>query len=151
MRKGVTIIELSIVLIVAGIVVIAAFTGYNKIYLPTKASAEKQKISAVLIGLERVKFINGGPYPVQAMGKLSSMPIMINVLGGIGAIKDVSDWTYDCSIGSNQTITLQTTPLDDPIVISIIADMINSDNDGWTATAGPLNSVTVTKPNAICR
>ena len=150
MRRGVTIIELSVVLIIAGIIAIAAFTGYNKIYLPTKADSEYKKIAAVFSGIERARTLNGSVYPVMS-GQINTIPMISNALGGAKGTKDVQDWVYNCSgPGSNQTITLTTGAVDDPVVAALVQDMINNNNDNWSATINSNNQIVASKANAVC-
>jgi len=154
-KEGFSILELGIVFVVIGVVVIAAFTGYNKLYLPSVADGAYKKISSVISGADRSKNLNGGVYPTAATSAITVtlLPNLANSLGGAGGVKDLAGWTYNCSTGSGQTVTIVPPAYDNPVVAGIVASLVNSNNDAWTATVSgaTLLSVTLTKANATCQ
>lgn len=154
-KRGFSILELGIVFVIIGVVVIAAFTGYNKLYLPSVADGEYKKISSVISGADRSKNLNGGVYPVGSTSAITValLPNLANSLGGAGGVKDLAGWTYDCTAGSGKTVTIVPPTYDDPVVAGIVASLINSNNDAWSAAVSGATSttVTVTKANATCQ
>ena len=154
-KAGFSILELGIVFVVIGVVVIAAFTGYNKLYLPSVADGAYKKISSVISGADRSKNLNGGVYPVGSTSAITVplLPNLANSLGGVGGVKDLAGWTYDCTAGSGQTVTIIPPAYDDPVIAGIVSSLINSNNDAWTAvvSGATLTSVTITKANATCQ
>jgi len=148
-RAGMTIIELSLVIVVATVLIAMAIAGYKKVYIPMKGDAAFSQISSVIDSLERVRNSNGGVYPVAAAAKISATAVIENELGGATNSQDVADWTYDCADGSDQTITVVTNSFSDPTVAAIAASKTSSAKTPWVATvAGSV--VTFTLANVVC-
>ena len=148
-RSGFTIIELGLVIVIALVLVIAAIGGYKKMYIPMKGDSAFKQISSVTFAIERTKASNDNVYPTAASAKVSSIAMLQNELGGAANSKDVADWTYDCSAGSGQTITLTTTSFQDATVAAIAAQKVNSSLAPWTAAVAG-NVVTASLPNVTC-
>ena len=149
MRKGMTIVETGFAIVIGLVVIVGAIAGYKKMYIPMKGDAAFSKESSVINALERTKMSNSGVYPAASTAKLSTISMIQNELGGASNSVDVADWTYGCSAGSGKTITLTSTPYDDPTVAAIASQKINSSLSPWTASVSG-NTVTAKLANVTC-
>jgi len=148
-RNGVTMIELGFVIAVGAVMALGAYGGYKKIYLPMKGDNAYSQIASVTSALERVKATNGSVYPVASTANISTISMIENELGGAANSRDVANWTYNCSSGSGQTITLTTTAFDDPVIASLAAQKVTNALSPWVATATG-NTITATLSNVNC-
>jgi len=148
-RSGMTIVETGFAILIGLVVIGASIAAYNKMYIPMKGDAAYQTVSSVLSATERVKSSNNNVYPVAATANISTIALLENELGGATNSRDVANWTYDCSAGSGQTITITTTAFDDPTVASIASQKVNTNSAPWTATVAG-NIVTATLANVTC-
>ncbi len=149
-KRGFTMVELLLVILIGGILIVAGVQGYNKIYLPTQADAEVKKITFVLGGIERVKNnFNKGAYQGKARGTIKTNLSLTNALGGATGINDVGEWTYACTAGGAQTITIVTSNYDNLTKAQMIVAGVNNNLSPWVATLTG-TGVTVTKANSTC-
>jgi len=144
-----TIVETGFAIVIGLVIIVGAIAGYKKLYIPMKGDAAFSKESSVINAIERSKMSNSGVYPAAATANLSAIAILQNELGGAANSVDVANWTYDCSAGSGQTITLVSTPYDDATVASIAAQKVNSALSPWTATVAG-STITATLANVTC-
>jgi len=158
MRAAMTIVELGLVIIIVGIILVGAFVGYQKLYLPQKAETEHKRLSGVIAGVERTKTLNNNVYPVGAgvvvsgvVSTTSGRTVLMNALGGAASIRDISTWTYTCAAGAGVTISIKTAPYDSLVVTNLVADMIDSNNAPWVSTVNGDNSITFSKANSVCQ
>jgi len=155
-RKGYTITELALGLLIVGGLLLAVFAGYKKLYLPSVAKSEYSKINSVLAGIERARNSIGGVYPAGS-GTIGTDDDNINVirdeLGGDTNVKDVRDWQYDCNggtEGSDVTVTLTTKPLTNNTVARLVARKIVENNSPWYAEVQSDGSLTIKRDHVVC-
>jgi len=155
LKRGFTIVELALVLAVVAVLLVGAFIGYNRVYLPAKADSISRNVLNVLTALERARSDNGGAYPAltftigQGGGNLIE-----SHLGGTGtALNDVAGWRYACTAGASSTVTLTTTNLtggNQTLANLILAKLRTSLASGYQIQHN--NGVfTITIPNVPCR
>jgi prepilin-type N-terminal cleavage/methylation domain-containing protein len=153
-RKGVTLIELSIVLVIAGIIIVGVFAVAPKIMTGSKADVVVSAFSGLDNALESAKANNSGAY--KAVGAATAittaaLPAIASELGGDTATKDLTGWTYRCPAGSGQTMTIVTSSLESPAVQAAALSKINGRYAPWSAVASGTNALTITKSNVTCQ
>ena len=150
MRAAMTMIELGLVIVILGIILIGAFLGYQKLYLPQKADTEYKRITMVIGGIERSKILNGSVY-LAANGPIDTFPIVTNAMGGATGVRDVGPWTYSCGVGNGQNLDITTTAYDSQVVIEILVANLNANAQPWTAVDNGDDTITFTHPNSTCQ
>lgn len=148
-RNGNSMIEIGVVMIIAAVGISAALLAYKKLFIPMQGDAAFSQISSVVDATERSKNTSGGTYPVASSAKIPTVTNLLIELGGIDQSRDVADWTYSCTAGSGQTITIVTSPYSSEVIAQLAATKVVSNKAPWTATVAG-TTVTVTMANAVC-
>lgn len=153
LRKGVTLIELSIVLVIAGILAIGVFVVAPKLMTGGKADNTVNSFGAINSAMESVKASNGGAYPAQAAAATfaAGPAALYNELGNAAGTRDLAGWTYRCPAGGGQTITVVTSDLEDAQVQQSAITKINGRFAPWAAVASGTTGLTITKANVTCQ
>ena len=149
MRAGYGMVEIMLGIVIVAVLIGGAYVAFQKIYMPAQADKETKKITLVIAGAERVKSYNGGAYPDDA-GAITTIPKLMNALGGAKGTRDVGTWTYSCPNGGDSTVSFTTTAYDSPEKQAIIIDKINDQMSPWTAQASG-QAITFQKTNASCQ
>lgn len=151
-RKAMTVTELAMVILIAGIILGIAFFAVPKLISWAKGNSGSSQIGNVLVIVEDKKNDNGGAYPAQAAATaITSITGLYNALGGANGTKDIAGWTYSCPVGSGQTITIVTSSFESSSIQSSIIDKVNGRYAPWAAAASGTNAVTITKSNVTCQ
>lgn len=147
-RKGFTMIELGLGLVIAGIVMSIGLLAFNKMNTPTVANSEYSKAMQVIGAVERASGDAGGSFPAAAAATaISSTAAVSNQMGGNTA--DLAGWKYSC-LAAGTTATITTTTLASNTVASLLASKVNGSSPNWAASAtGAV--VTITKSNILCQ
>lgn len=148
-RAGFTMVELALVIGIVIVVVSGGLAGYKKIYIPMKGDAAFKQIASVTTAIERTTMSNNNVYPVANTAAIDSINVITNELGGINNSLDVAKWTYRCTAGAGQRITVVTTAYDDPTVASIASQKVNTSLSPWTSVVAG-NVITLTLANVTC-
>jgi len=149
MRKGMGTMDLALALVIFVVVIGGSILAYKKLYIPSMGDSAFKQISSVVSAIERTKMSNDYAFPTANVANLNAVPLVLDELGGVNNSRDVANWTYDCSAGSGQTVTLTTTAFSDPTIANIAANKANTTLRPWTAiVAGSVVSVTLA--NATC-
>lgn len=149
-RKAMTMIETIFVLAIGSIFILLGIYAYNKMYIPTKASAEVQKMIHIIGGLERVKnSYNGGSYLASAAQTIPNIQMINDSLGGNIGTRDIIAWQYSCAAGLNSNIVLVTEPYSNAEQRRLMVSEINSQLPPWVAVEAGL-TIQATRPNSVC-
>jgi len=149
-RTGFTMLELLLVILIGGLIVVAAVQGYNKVYIPSQADAEVKKASFVVGGIERVKnTMNNGAYESGATTPVGTTINLRQALGGTIGVNDVATWTYACPAGGASTITLVTENYTNVDQRNLIVTGINNNLAPWVAVVAG-NGIRITRTNSVC-
>jgi len=149
MRKGMTLIELILVLAIFAIIIGIAYSVFLKLNKPSQANKWATKISAVQASVERAKGYNSDTYFVYS-GAIRSNVNLRNSLGGNTATKDIAGWTYNCSRSSDTTVSFTTSAFDDPEVMALTQQKVASRIAPWTVTPSGTKLV-ISKAHAVCQ
>jgi len=149
-RGGFTIVEISLVLTIATILIIAGIFAYKKILPSVQASSEFKKVNAVISGIERSKNTNGGLY-IAATDSINNIPTLKNELGGDQGISDVKNWQYECTEGDDVTLKVTTDKINSDTVANLVAEKVNKNLKPWTAAVTADNQIELTLSPVDCR
>lgn len=150
-RKGFTLVEMGLVLGALAIFVLTIFVIYRFFIQPGSYADNKMRMFQATIGsVENAKASNGGAYPTQAVGTLSTSAIASYVGGASN--NQIASWTYGCTpAGTAGTLTIGISVADAPgnDAINILTDKVGSQN--WTTTYVPAtNMLNATLTNQVC-
>lgn len=148
MRSGFAMLEITIGIAVVGMIIAAAVIYGPKLMTGRKSDIGFASFKSLDNALEETRVNNGGAYPVGA-GAIAGN--LLTTLGGANATKDLTGWTYGCTIGSNKTITIVTTPFESAEVQADLINKIQGRVQGYTAAASGTNAVTITKTGVTCQ
>lgn len=155
--KGMTILEIALVIVIAAIIIGVALKVYQKINARTVANAKFQVLSQLLTAVDTVANERGGVYP-DSSGNIdpnstdNGIKAIVNTLGGQKAAFEFRQWTYDCPNGNGSTITIHAYGFENTTIRDLVVDKINSGEfSGWTAAPGGSDSeIILTKNNVVC-
>lgn len=158
MRKGMATFDLLLYMGLAAIalgVVIWLWTGLKT---SMDSNALRDKALTVIAGVEKAKTdYNTGAYPVAATESLNAAAPSNDVraiqlaMGGDQAVSSLTEWTYDCTEGSPETVTIVSETITDQDVLDGAVMAINDKfSDGWSA-ANTGNQLTLTRTNSVCK
>lgn len=152
MRKGVTLVELSIVLVITGIILVTVFVIAPKLMTGSKSDNIVGSFSGVQSALETVKSSNAGAYPAQAAAAAFSAgpAALYNELGGANGTKDLAGWTYRCPAGAGQSLVIVTSNMESTEVAKAALTKLNGRMAPWVATLSG-TALTITKSNVTCQ
>lgn len=150
-RKGMSLIEVSIVLIVAAIVMGGIFMISSKMMTGSRAESTLQSFRGLVSAIEKASVNNLGVYPASAAGAISANSILTTELGGANAIRDLSGWTYACAAGTNSTITIVTAAFEDAGVRNSMLMRINGSYAPWVAAVNGATALTITRTGVKCQ
>lgn len=146
-KKGFTLIELTLVLVILGLLVGAAITNFGKVFSPTQATNEYSRTMQVIGAAERAAGDNAGQYPIASAGTAVSATASIAAQMG-GNTADLAGWTYSC-VGTTATITTAT--LESSSVTTILSTKVSASSPNWVPTPDTVNKiVTFVKTNVTC-
>ena len=148
-EAGFTMTELGLVLAVIAVLIVGAVLGYQKIYIPSQANTYFQLVQQVVGAVDRARSDNFFAFPA-ASGQIRNIPAIANQLGGANALGIEGTWQYQCSAGSNRTITIVTQPFDNTTVRDLVIQKVNNSLPGWQAVARG-NAVEIRRTGATCR
>jgi len=150
MRKGFTMIELIISIVVISLGVWIVMVGYPKIKTSMNAKNALTQATTVVGAFDEYKnSYNNGAYMATTSKTIATIPLMKDLMGGANGIADVSGWRYGCTAGTASTASIITTNYESPEIARLAAKQISA-NLGWTATAAG-SAVTMSKANVVCK
>jgi prepilin-type N-terminal cleavage/methylation domain-containing protein len=162
-KKGFTLIEITLVLAVAALLVLGVFTLYKFQIEPSRyVSSGSQKLINFIIAIEQAKAYNGGAYPVVAVADitdLSTKPDDANkavllwqaVTSGQTA-PHLKNWDYDCvSTGTTVNAIADFSDIPNIELLNIVANQVQNNVSGWTCNTDIDNKkITCSKSNVVC-
>ncbi|OGS70692.1 MAG: hypothetical protein A3F91_09265 [Flavobacteria bacterium RIFCSPLOWO2_12_FULL_35_11] len=153
MRNGLTLMELSLSLVIVGVVFVSGLFAFNKLYAPTVANSEFGRVTQLIGAIERARGDNMGAYPALAAATdvaATANPIS-NQMGGIASATDLLGWTYGCAAGTSSTVTLTTAAFSTSTVADLVRTKTASAFPQWVADASGTSSVTFTLSGIACK
>ena len=150
MRDGYSLVELMLIIVIIAVMIDGIYTSFHKIYLSTQADRVVKKVSTVVAGIERVESRNGGVYPAYS-GNIVNDTLLKNSLGGTKGTKDIQNWTYACTAGSDTTLTVTTEPMDNGEKADLVVSDLNNEIVPWTASKGSNDEIIITRNHVTCQ
>lgn len=158
-QKGMTIMEIALVIVIAAIIIGAAITVYQKINNRTVANAKFQVLTQLLSAIDTIANERGGVYPAASNAPIDpntsdeGIKAIVNMLGGQQAVFEYKQWTYDCSEGNDSAITVTAYGFENQTIRDLVIDKINSKQfGGWFAQPGSSDSqMQLIKQHVLCQ
>jgi prepilin-type N-terminal cleavage/methylation domain-containing protein len=150
MRGAFTMMELILVLVIAGAAAYLIYSSFKKTKAGETARNEGVRITSVVGALENIKSFNAGAYPASSEKAISQLPQIQRELGGAQGTTDISSWTYSCTAGTDSTPTIKTSKYENADVANMVADRVRGNLAPWTARVNG-TQITLTRPHSVCK
>ena len=160
--KGFTLIEIALVLAVAGLLVMGVFLLYKFQIEPSRyVSDGSRQLMNVITGVEQSKVYNGGAYPAVAVADITDLSVkptaakailLWQAVTGGQADPHLKNWDYDCvSTGTTANVIGNFADVPNTELLSLIASQVQSNLPGWTCTVDTTNKkITCSKGSVVC-
>lgn len=146
-KKGFTMVELTLVLVLVGVIVTIGMLAFNKLYAPTVAGNEYSKTMQVIGAVERAAGDNGGRFPAEGGAEINIDATSVVKAQMGGNTGDLSGWTYICS---GTSATIKTAELSSTTVATLLTQKIIGSSPSWSAVNNGDKTVSITKSNVTC-
>lgn len=158
-QRGFTMVELIIVLVVGTILVVGAFTVYNKQVKPSMyVNGKMESFANLAASLEQVKMMNANSYPQGTVNNLFISTATTNLekmlMTTIGQSNNTySGWKYDCPANGSLKITVSVADTTDNILRDTVRLAIVNNYKDWTcdATVATDGTFSCTKAGTTCQ
>lgn len=147
MRHGFAMLDFIVTIVLVGLAITLTIIYGPKLMTGRKSDIGLASFRSLESGLEAVRLNNGGAYPTGS-GAISGQ--LLTSLGGATATKDLTGWTYGCTAGAGQTITIVTPSFESAEIASDFINKINGHVKPWAAVASGTNAATITKAGVTC-
>lgn len=147
MRPGFAMLDFIVTIVLVGLAITLTIIYGPKLMTGRKSDIGLASFRSLESGIEAVRLNNGGAYPA-ATGAISGQ--LLTSLGGTTATKDLTGWTYGCTAGAGQTITIVTTSFESTEIADDFINKINGHVKPWAAVASGTNAATITKSGVTC-
>jgi len=151
MRKGLTLIETLLVVVLLFAVLAVVFSMFPKIKGKLDVMGLNSSATMVIGGVESAKSQYGnGRYIASSKKAIPDIKALKLSLGGEKATESLSDWTYECPDGASSTITVTTPDIQNDDARDGLEMSFNSKNSDWVATVNG-DTVEFTLDKVLCK